>query len=221
MMASNKTDKNNQTSLKFYAYVNTFICSAIENEADSLLHQLSTKLNIITNDVKPMDHGIEHSATKHIHYKLLQSPQLNRLKRALNKYHNDELTLTPHCITSLLNDFIYLLTHHAMSDEKFEYMYNIFGGPCDIKKCKIFRRNYTRRNKHSNQLLIYGFCKHFDISNEIMLLIINYYFNSNTYKHEILDKIHCFFRHSYDIGYRVTAKDKETINNISNGYNDK
>eukprot|EP01084_Bolivina_argentea_P052282 96033_1 len=88
-------------------------------------------------------------------------------------------------ILSALNNYVHLLDQHA-TDEEFEYISNALG-VCDIKTCNAFRRNYRDRNQKEK------------IDPNITYL-------------QILDKMHCFFVHSLDIGHRLSLKDKIIIN---------
>eukprot|EP01084_Bolivina_argentea_P160705 279814_1 len=108
-----------------------------------------------------------------------------RLAKAMNKYSNTTDSTryytngTDHTsIINILNDF-HRLQRHA-DDEPFQMMVNELID-CDITKCIMFRRNFRDRSKVKNRKDIYP--------NE-----------SDTIFCQILDKIHCFFQHSHDIG---------------------
>eukprot|EP01084_Bolivina_argentea_P123697 219197_1 len=93
----------------------------------------------------------------------------------------------------LLNDYHHILAQHD-TDEEFEFIVNAFGD-CNIFKCQRFRRNYrdryeTKENNINNK------------QNNISSL--------NIYD-EIIDKIHCYFLHTYNMCYRLSNKDKKTL----------
>eukprot|EP01084_Bolivina_argentea_P225874 381621_1 len=96
-------------------------------------------------------------------------------------------------IISLLDNFLYLLTNYQ-NDEQFAKIYQELGGACHLQQCELFCRNVNHRNQIPNRN------------------------DSNEYNHiqNIIDKIHCFYRHSYDIGNRLTMNEKLTIQNINN-----
>eukprot|EP01084_Bolivina_argentea_P304993 526824_1 len=85
-------------------------------------------------------------------------------------------------IESILNSFHHLLCVHD-SEKDFEEIYNILG-KCDILKCNIFKRNRRKRNKKEN---------------------------NSSYIDDIMDKIHCYFQHSYDIGFRLYPNERKQI----------
>ena len=95
----------------------------------------------------------------------------------------------------LVNDFNHLLTCHS---SEFEDVYNLLvariydGKPCDLKQCESIKKNQRDRNKECTDLY------HSTENNEIVL-------------QQLLDRIHCYFLHTFDIGYKTT---KEEIENI-------
>eukprot|EP01084_Bolivina_argentea_P236877 398238_1 len=114
--------------------------------------------------------------------------QYNATNTSTSQYNIDQKMLS-----QIINDYIHVLHFHD-SDEEFEFIVNQFK-PCDISKCKIFKRNYRDR---------------FQLKNTYnMNSIIN--FNDITYR-EIMDKIHTCFQHCYDIGHRLSIKESKIIN---------
>eukprot|EP01084_Bolivina_argentea_P283347 485229_1 len=91
--------------------------------------------------------------------------------------------------TCIIDDFCHLLSVHDNHND-FEYIYNKFGALCDITKCKLFERNY--RNKNSNDLL-----------------------KTYSAKQQIIDKIHCYYRHAFDIGNRLNLNENKIINDLT------
>eukprot|EP01083_Nonionella_stella_P080449 221110_1 len=85
-------------------------------------------------------------------------------------------------ITSIMDHFNHLLTHHD-SNVHFEYISKTLGA-CDITKCQRMRRHYRDRSNNSNK----------NVEQKSDFQITPY--------DGIIDKIHCHFTHSYDIGYR-------------------
>eukprot|EP01083_Nonionella_stella_P073794 199774_1 len=92
-----------------------------------------------------------------------------------------------------LNSYLHLVEVHD-NDDEFPIAVGRFQN-CDIRTCSGYKRN-TRDRIRSN---------HDDI-------IKNLYSSSNI-AIEILDKIHCYFMHSYDTGYRLTLTEKHALMN--------
>eukprot|EP01084_Bolivina_argentea_P159941 278570_1 len=109
---------------------------------------------------------------------------------------------------TILNHFHHLLICHT-SDTDFDYIYKLLGGyKCDIKQCQMFDRNYRDKEKHKLDD---------NISIQIYNINTDQMNNLNDTYHQIsiqqiLDRVHCTFFHSYDIGFKFTLKEKEVIN---------
>eukprot|EP01084_Bolivina_argentea_P300037 517252_1 len=98
----------------------------------------------------------------------------------------------------LLNNYNHMLLEHA---NEFEQSYNILnakiynnkGKGCNLSLCLLMKRNQrnrtqiTKRESLLNQMY-FGNCK--DISSQ-----------------QLLDRIHCYFFHTFDIGYKLTKKE--------------
>eukprot|EP01084_Bolivina_argentea_P236035 397001_1 len=98
---------------------------------------------------------------------------------------------------NLLNDFIHLLSYHL---DDFENIYNTFchNGSCDLENCISIRRNQRDRSNL--------------VQNEHLLNKL--YFNDQNIaqvREQILDRIHCYFLHTFDIGYRFTENERQLI----------
>eukprot|EP01084_Bolivina_argentea_P287424 493194_1 len=87
-------------------------------------------------------------------------------------------------ITDILNDYFHLMCQHD-SEHEFEYISNTLRA-CNIDQCIIYKRN--------NQCL-----KRF-YADKLTAVVMN-----------ILDKMHCYFMHSYDVGYRLTSSERHEI----------
>eukprot|EP01084_Bolivina_argentea_P237137 398636_1 len=90
-------------------------------------------------------------------------------------------------ISQILDDYLHLMQHHD-EDKQFDFISSILS-QCKISTCNGFKRN------------------HFDRFNNIN------YINSSNSTLQILDKIHSYFCHSYDIGLRLTTKQLQNIEN--------
>eukprot|EP01084_Bolivina_argentea_P019058 35456_1 len=86
-------------------------------------------------------------------------------------------------ICQLLDDYLYLQQYHN-TDNEFEYIYYQLGGFCDIQTCDVFKRN------HNNSNTFTGY---------------------DTSRYQILDKIHCFYCHTFDIGLRLTQQERDIL----------
>eukprot|EP01083_Nonionella_stella_P030273 83009_1 len=141
-------------------------------------------------------------------------PSIHRIILCLNKYHKLEDLNQFHTIfnsgnhTHLNNDFNHILMQHLGDNksvietaDEYEQIYNHMNGkvqPCDFEKCGKFIRN----NRHKET-------QHIRIKDRQ----IEYYI-------ELLDTIHCYFLHSFDVGFRIKNTDlqhgdKNTCDNES------
>eukprot|EP01083_Nonionella_stella_P134162 408212_1 len=82
--------------------------------------------------------------------------------------------------------FLHLKQHHD-SDDHFEYIYDHLPN-CQVNHCDKFKRNYRNRSAQH-------------VREE----------RHNPPIQEILDKIHCYFKHSFDMGYRFTAQERKQM----------
>eukprot|EP01083_Nonionella_stella_P088745 247541_1 len=96
----------------------------------------------------------------------------------------------------LLNDFNHLLYAHAT---EFEAIYNILSPhnkSCELSQCLLMRRN--QRDRENKQLLR------------------QLYFASDATEvmcQQLMDRIHCHYFHSFDIGYRLSNNERQRILN--------
>eukprot|EP01084_Bolivina_argentea_P260565 440068_1 len=145
-----------------------------------------------------------------IYQKVLSQPfyncvHLNRMTDAMRQYDkfsknvNEPVDFDQVDLDTIVHDFIYAVNKHN-SDEKFEYIYNRFPR-CDVVECKMFKRNHRNRNdvtnKASHAYVLYG------NKDEKQILYM-----------QIMDKIHCYYQHSFDTGYRLTVEDHLKMKNV-------
>eukprot|EP01084_Bolivina_argentea_P014275 26671_1 len=101
--------------------------------------------------------------------------------------------------TSFLNDFHHLLMHH---DHQFEQICNTMiekcnnNTLCDMLKCKYVQRNYRNRLSDTEFTKLYSHC--------------NVHIDQVIYQ-QILDKLHCYYFHSFDLKHRLRESDKQRI----------
>eukprot|EP01084_Bolivina_argentea_P175895 304492_1 len=110
------------------------------------------------------------------------------LKQLLDGYTKCSTVANDSVVISCLDMFLHLLLDHVLSDKDFESIHHKLGGFCDFKQCSSFRRHYTRRNVQTND-------------------------NTSPYQ-AIMDKIHCYFIHCYDLGTRLSCKDMKILRSV-------
>eukprot|EP01084_Bolivina_argentea_P259231 437338_1 len=129
-------------------------------------------------------------------------PRLVRFQSMMNKYHqyvfNNKTTideLMKYCFI-ILDDYFHLISDHN-DNESFKFIYNRLT-KCDVTNCIIFSRHYRNRNKEGNVQEMYGMLD----EREIISV-------------QLMDKVHCYYLHSYDMGRKVEIKDdiKDDIKN--------
>eukprot|EP01084_Bolivina_argentea_P206686 352804_1 len=97
---------------------------------------------------------------------------------------------------SVLNDFHHVLLAHS---HQFEQIYHVLvkdnrNKKCDASECLILRRN------HRNRCLL---SKNDEKLRELFFIEGTGY-DYDICKQQLLDKIHCHFLHSFDLGYRLS-----------------
>eukprot|EP01084_Bolivina_argentea_P310282 536882_1 len=102
-----------------------------------------------------------------------------------DNYNNEEL----------VNDFIHLLFEHSAQFEDIHDILMRDNKPCDVTNCIMLRRNRRDRGVYLGE------------SNTLS----NLYFNNDVIMQQLMDKIHSYFFHSFDIGYRLTRREKDAI----------
>eukprot|EP01084_Bolivina_argentea_P289571 497270_1 len=94
---------------------------------------------------------------------------LNKLRNIMILYGSNKLIIDEINIGHILDYFLHAISKHHTSEE-FEFIYESFGGSCDLNKCKYFKRNYRNRSKNNQSIIHKDTC---------------------IFKVQILDKIHC------------------------------
>eukprot|EP01084_Bolivina_argentea_P249356 417392_1 len=98
----------------------------------------------------------------------------------------------------LLEDFHHLLIGHM---NEFESIYHILiestndGKQCELSQCDFAKRNYRDRQ---NDLLYKQLYDRWKDDKDII-------------HQQLIDKIHCYFYHTFDIGHRLRHKDKQGL----------
>eukprot|EP01084_Bolivina_argentea_P127906 226153_1 len=123
---------------------------------------------------------------------LSQCPYLKRLIVIMQKHkYNDsnEMDFDNLDVSNALNDFLHLIQKHS---DQIEFIFHQFE-PCNIKTCNIFDRNYRNRKKNI-----------VDSHNNIIAYV------------QIMDKIHCYFMHCFDIGNKLLSKEMSIFDHGNN-----
>eukprot|EP01084_Bolivina_argentea_P040571 74961_1 len=125
-------------------------------------------------------------------------------KSSENNVRDIEKIFTDKCNdVFILNAFHHLLEVHS---NQFEEIYNELNSQNEIcvkNKCYCLRRNYRDRSSFK----------------ENSAALEKMYFGHETngiVKQQILDKIHCYFSHAFDIGHRITKNERLIIENAIN-----
>eukprot|EP01084_Bolivina_argentea_P112794 201137_1 len=106
-----------------------------------------------------------------------------------------------HKSSELLNDFNHLLLEHGNCDE-FEYIYNRLVSNneaiCSLAKCLVIKRNNRNRSATNNGKLkqLYFVTTNDDVSADII-------------QQQIVDRVHCHYLHSFDVGYKMSQTDRK------------
>eukprot|EP01083_Nonionella_stella_P050147 133485_1 len=111
-------------------------------------------------------------------------------------------TQTKNNHVTLINDFHHLVQKHRAN---FEGIYDTLikecnhGDVCNLKGCVPLRRNHRNRHRLRTEAV------------EINKLYFNHDIDQDISLQQILDKIHCYYFHTFDIGYKHTTKDMKKI----------
>eukprot|EP01084_Bolivina_argentea_P298769 514910_1 len=97
-------------------------------------------------------------------------------------------------IDEILYDYHHLLFLHRYEYEFIHYLFTLNNNkPCNIKNCNVITRHYRDRNKE-NFTVIYPRCK----------------YPKDIVKQQVIDKIHCYYYHSFDTGYKINSVQVES-----------
>eukprot|EP01083_Nonionella_stella_P085248 236268_1 len=131
------------------------------------------------------------AAKLEVNQDLLQSTSLKRLKQYLNAYHmNGNTQATVSDLQQIVNDYIDVQHRIIHDDNLFEFVCHYLGHHCDIHHCEIQRRRNSNANTAPQN------------DEELNDIVIK----------QIMENMHCFFLHSFDVGYRHSAIEKQAAN---------
>eukprot|EP01084_Bolivina_argentea_P113517 202281_1 len=133
---------------------------------------------------------------------ILQAYHIFSSDQAKNNININNIFPKSYNNTNLLNDYNHLLFRHS-SDDEFECIYNILISTindeiCPISSCLLMRRNYRNRSTLNNQhmKLQQLYCENDD---------------KDIVKQQLLDRIHSYYFHTFDIGFKLKKIDKINI----------
>eukprot|EP01084_Bolivina_argentea_P090500 163063_1 len=129
----------------------------------------------------------EEMHQNHPNVDLTNYPQLSRMKNAMQEY-TESPDATNIDISVVVNDFLDLFS--IIEDgSMFESMFNyLCVQDCSVNECAVFRRNYVEKQITSTR------------NNSAIL--------------DIMDKIHCFWHHSFDIGHFLMSDEIAAISEM-------
>eukprot|EP01083_Nonionella_stella_P094219 264287_1 len=103
-------------------------------------------------------------------------------EKGLDAYHDN--------IIEILDWFYHLRTKHK---QKVEYVYQRFGGKCDVLQCDIVKRHIRHRTRNDDE------------SKQVVLDC------RSAFVRQTMDKIHFYIRHEYDFGTRFTPRESQQL----------
>eukprot|EP01084_Bolivina_argentea_P280024 478804_1 len=120
-----------------------------------------------------------------LYQKTIRNQDISNVYVNIDKTYNE---------TKALNDFNHLLFCHT---HQFEDIYNMNNkDECNLHKCISLRRNQRDR------------CR---LTNEENILLNLYTDRDNIPSQQLLDRMHCYIFHTFDIGYKLTRKEKQEV----------
>eukprot|EP01084_Bolivina_argentea_P270152 459307_1 len=208
--------KSAKNAIKFkkIQYVAIYISSNQHDTEQTLVNFISF-IGIVNDDTKGknkedlviqqlMNEGLSLQEAKHL---TLESMDQNKQEKiceinkcdsvqqiivAMKKYDINEETNDESAtdVCNLLNDFTHLLTNHN-DDTDFESIFNCFER-CDPLRCTKLQRHYRDQGIHNRPT--------------------NANITAQITQELLFDKLHCYLLHSFDTGYRLTAKERAEVN---------
>eukprot|EP01083_Nonionella_stella_P098906 278190_1 len=115
---------------------------------------------------------------------------LQRFTGIMNRYQQDQVAMVDNTdksqLTQIMDDFLHLMNEHD-DDDQFRFIFEILRH-CDMTNCIMFKRNNRNRMRLTA-----------DATHDI----VQSHHGAYRVGFDILDKMHCYFQHSYDMGHRV------------------
>eukprot|EP01084_Bolivina_argentea_P172994 299638_1 len=191
-------------------------CKLETTESIDIENMLQQQVNVLSdirsnylfefNDIygRNKSHDFCHKSTECTHLQRIRSILIKYNsyitdKRQYNKNINMD-NIYNHIMNysnnDLLNDYHHLLYEHS---NEFEDIYNVLNGSnnaCDISECLILRRNHRYRSISSSYIISQLYFKEDD---------------HGIIRQQLIDRIHSYYFHSFDTGYKLTRQERECI----------
>eukprot|EP01084_Bolivina_argentea_P271049 461068_1 len=155
----------------------------------------------------------EHNEQNNIDKTLIDCVELKRLKKELYLYSNENTSTDDIHIGDVLNDFVYVMKEFCDSDHNFDYIYNYMQMSCNLNQCKIAKRRNVRNKVQKSIDKISEPTNH-----DHDKLIDDKQSSHEMVFEQIMDKIHCYFFHSYATAMRLTTNEKTIVDNIKSNH---
>eukprot|EP01084_Bolivina_argentea_P137419 242006_1 len=180
-------------SLVLSRWVTTCRICKIRGERDDTFWSCSQQ-----HEMHPQGYYICHQCYLHQYTQCqnkVECQYMNSFVKLLHTYDNDMEHMLQNMdkqkLLNIYNHYLHLLHAHDY-DDQFEYIFDKLSS-CDISQCNVYRR-HNRNNMQMDTMLKYSQ-------------------SMDAFK-SIMDRMHCHFHHCYDIGYRLTRKEKQFIDDI-------
>eukprot|EP01084_Bolivina_argentea_P297395 512334_1 len=188
-----KTNDIHKTACSENASIDMLVSMGFDKEKAIIALQasnsnISVAVDYLTKECPPNNHSDEYISTNCF---LSKCKSMQRMKQILNIYEQQS-DMNDLDINIILNDFLHLLQAHN-DDIQFQHIFDVFNINCNASKCDKIQRNYMNKStdyKHKHMV--------------------------QCFQREILDRIHCFYCHSFDIGNRINRKEFEMITTNNN-----
>eukprot|EP01084_Bolivina_argentea_P251824 422512_1 len=172
--------------------IKQLIAMGFDIEPDITLHYLQSyngNLELVIEDLL-QNHTSPEIEKECKHDDISRCAKLRRFSKVMSRYLNEQ-KCDDMDVIEILNDFIHLVCEHKHTESTFDVIFQNLG-PCDVAKCTIFRRNYRDRNSDIKRL----YTEH-ELKNVAYC--------------QILDKVHCYYQHCFDIGNKIPIENKEIL----------
>eukprot|EP01084_Bolivina_argentea_P193311 331668_1 len=162
-----------------------------ENKQSTVIEDESKIFNDLQNDL-----SIQNIISALKYYQSIQND--DNYNNLISQYFQETNKTILQDYTSILKTYLNNTIEH--NHIVFEQIYNIMSKQiqCDIKNCKQYSRNNRDRAKESVK-------SNNDKNNQFKAIFYT----------DLLDTIHCYFMHSYDIGFRMKYSELKDIYNAS------
>eukprot|EP01084_Bolivina_argentea_P000586 1100_1 len=111
-------------------------------------------------------------------------------------------------INQICESFTHALQYHD-NEDYFEYIYNTIESKCNLEHCSAYQRNNRdRKLMKNNNIRNKTYSIHSDHKRK-------HKYQTKMIFCQIMDKIHCYYCHSYDVKYRLTPQQRTFVYDTS------